>query len=314
MSKQCLSCIVLVVFMLMCFEEATSVNYHLDVTIVNSYGKVVKILTNTPTHRNFTIPIGGRYQINITTSVNVPVYITSFDNETLKPIKINDKNSVLVTPSATKEELVYYVPSAPKSNSSTKTPAVTPTEATSTTTDPVILSPGFAVTTNIPSSTDMNIDESTDDVMSTESTIHNATTQGLTVAVTSTKHSTNAAVSQPPTNAVVTQLPTTNVLRKIPTNILIITHSATNISKQNPTDNAKNKGSTKANKDVNKDECKEEKKYIVAIIVLAILLILLLIIIVSLVVYRATKNGKTKTGILHVTPDGKEEDEGETRF
>ena len=66
--------------------------------------------------------------------------------------------------------------------------------------------------------------------------------------------------------------------------------------------------------DVNKDKCKEEKKYVVAIIVLAILLIILLIIVVSLVIYRATKNGKTKTGILHVTPDGKEEDEGETRF
>ena len=259
----------------------------------------MKIIT-TPAHKGFTIPIGGHYQINMTTSVNVPVYITSYDNETLKAIKINDKNSVLVTPSVTKEKLVFYVPSAPKQNSSTKAPAVTPTDAMTTATDPDVSSPGFAVTTNNPTNADMTTDELTD-VMSTKSTVNNAATQGLTMAVASTKLSTNAAVSHPATNDV-TQLPTSNVSTKVPTNVVIITQdSTTNASKQ-------------ANKDINKDECKQEKKYIAAIIVLAILLLILLIIVACLVIYRATKNGKTKTGILHVTPDGKEEDEGETRF
>jgi hypothetical protein len=59
-----------------------TVVYHLDVTIVNRYGKDVVILTTNPTYWKFTIPIGERYQMKTTTSSNESIYITSFDNTT----------------------------------------------------------------------------------------------------------------------------------------------------------------------------------------------------------------------------------------
>ena len=61
----------------------------------------------------------------------------------------------------------------------------------------------------------MTTDESTDVVSTKIRTLNNATTPGLTMAVASTKRSTNAAMSQLPT---------------------------TNVSAKNPTDNVKNKG------------------------------------------------------------------------
>ncbi len=87
--------------------------YYLDVTIVNRYGKDVKIITthSDTRHQRFTIAVGRSYQINGTTSTNKSIFITAYDNATFIPMTINGKNSVSVVPSLTPVSRIYSVPS-----------------------------------------------------------------------------------------------------------------------------------------------------------------------------------------------------------
>ena len=84
--------------------------YHLDVEIVNNYGKDIRIITTHPnkTYKNFAIPAGDSYRIKSTHSSAVEIHITAFD--VVLPITINGKNSVSVAASLTSVSVVYYVP------------------------------------------------------------------------------------------------------------------------------------------------------------------------------------------------------------
>jgi hypothetical protein len=83
------------------------------VTIVNRYGKKVRIITTHPnaTHQGFVIPVGGSYQIASTSSTSQQIVITAYDATTFFPIKVDGKNSVFVFPSLTRVTSVHYVPS-----------------------------------------------------------------------------------------------------------------------------------------------------------------------------------------------------------
>ncbi|XP_028402030.1 uncharacterized protein LOC114524971 [Dendronephthya gigantea] len=89
------------------------VTYNLDVTIVNDYGRAVRILSNHMKYQKFEIPVGGRYQIKSSSSERKTIYISAFDVETFDPVKIDGKNSLAVTNSIESIARIYYIPSAP---------------------------------------------------------------------------------------------------------------------------------------------------------------------------------------------------------
>ena len=85
-------------------------NYYLNVTIINRYGKDVRIITSLPSHTQFLIPVGERYEITSSSSIPQRFFITAFDAATYTAIKIDGKNSVTVVSSVTPVSLVYNVP------------------------------------------------------------------------------------------------------------------------------------------------------------------------------------------------------------
>ena len=95
------------------FSITVLVTYHLDVTIVNRYGKDVQILTDHPIskYQQFVIPVGGRYQIKSRSSASKTIYISAFEADTYVPIKIDGKNSLAVANSVRPSPRTYYIPS-----------------------------------------------------------------------------------------------------------------------------------------------------------------------------------------------------------
>ena len=96
------------------------VTYYLDVTIVNRYGKLVRVETTDPTYQRFVIPVGGRYQIKSTSSASETIIITAYDGDT--PIMIDGKNSLTVSNSIEPMAFTYYIPSGKQRTTSLPPP------------------------------------------------------------------------------------------------------------------------------------------------------------------------------------------------
>lgn len=311
--------------------RAPSGVYHLDVTIVNHYGKAVRIRTthSNATYQNFVIPVGGSYRIKSTSSTNRDLIITANDQANDFPItKDGKKLAFFVSPSPMPVDRVYYIPSGPKDDLSTHAPVVGPTNAvltqapTDTTLPPqgvTFVSSDTAVSRRDltdafmgavdPTNGNASPQASTDAALSTQApTDADLSTQAPANATLSTQAQTNAAVStQAPTNA--------DALTQAPTDAVVSTQAQTTTAV--PTDNSTGaaistdliEGPTDAvastervtaavttDPDV-KDVCKYEKIYVISIIALAILLAILLLIVACLVCGASKTKDKTKTSV-----------------
>ena len=87
--------------------------YYLDVTIVNRYGKDVRVITTHPhpAHSRFVITVGESHRIKSTHTTPQQIIITAYNAALFTPIMIDGKNAVFVYTSITPVSRVYYIPS-----------------------------------------------------------------------------------------------------------------------------------------------------------------------------------------------------------